>query len=184
LVVAPVSRRELLSASGGVGGALVLAACGHSRPSLAKLPAPERRANVELLNGLLDAEHLVVAAYVAALPLLSHHNKRAAVRFLQHELDHITALEMLVQTAHTKPHSAKPSYDLGQPRGEAELLRLLRRVEALAIRAYVDAIPRLSAGAGRQTAASILAVEAQHISIIRRNLGLRPVPAPLVAGAE
>jgi hypothetical protein len=184
LVVAPVSRRELLSASGGVGGALVLAGCGHSHPSLAKLPAPARRANVELLNGLLDVEHLVATAYVAAVPLLSHHNKRAAVRFLQQELDHITALEMLVRSARGQPHSGKPSYDLGQPSGETELLRLLRRAEELAIRAYLDAIPSLSPGDARQTAVSILAVEAQHASIIRRNLGLPAVPAPLVTGAD
>jgi hypothetical protein len=184
LVVKTLSRRQLLTASGAAGGAVALAACGRSHPSLAKLPAPTRGANVGLLNTLLDAEHFVVAAYVAAIPLLSHHNRRAAVRFLQQELDHITALEMLVRSARGQPHSGKPSYDLGQPSGETELLRLLRRAEELAIRAYLDAIPSLSPGDARQSAVSILAVEAQHASIIRRNLGLPAVPAPLVTGAD
>ena len=186
-MVAPVSRRELLAAAGLAGGsALVAAGCGSttSRPAKATAVAPAQLPDVVILNTLLDLEHLLEAAYVAAIPLLSHHNRRAATHFLQQELDHITRLQGIVQQFHGKPDSAKPSYDLGRPRGEAEVMGLLHRVENQAIRAYLDAIPRLAEGEARQTAGSILAVEAQHVSIIRRDLGLSPVPAPLVAGAE
>jgi len=62
--------------------------------------------------------------------------------------------------------------------------QLLRRVEGQAVSTYLETIPRLVSGEARQTAISILAVEAQHLSIIRRNLGLRPVPSALVAGAQ
>jgi hypothetical protein len=177
-----VSRRALLGASGAT--ALLLAGCGHSSPRLAKLPSTVRSADVQLLNELLDVEHVVVAAYVAATPLLSGHNRRAAVRFLDQELFHVAMLEQLVRSAHGHPRSGRPSYDLGRPEGEIALLGLLRRVEDRAIKTYLDVLPRLSSVEARQTAVSILAVEAQHVAIIRRNLGLKPVASPLVTGSK
>lgn len=178
-----VSRRALLGASGAAGGALMLAACG-SHTQLSKLPAAVRSADVTVLNELLDVEHLVVTGYVAAIPLLSHHNLRAARHFLDQELKHIKTLQDLIHAARGAPHGAKSGYDLGHPRTATELLELLRRVEDRAIRAYLDAIPKFRSSDARQTAASILAVEAQHTSIIRRNLGLTAVPSARVLGAE
>jgi hypothetical protein len=179
-----VSRRLLLGRSAAAGGALLLAGCGHSASRLARLPPAVRGADVELLNQLLDVEHLVATAYIAAIPLLTGHPQRAAKHFLDHETQHIQELEKLVRKAGGQPPSAKPSYDLGHPSSATELLELLRRVEDRAIGAYLAAIPKLSLGEARQSATSILAVEAQHTSIIRRDLGLRPVPGPLVAGPE
>jgi hypothetical protein len=136
-----------------------------------------------LLNQLLGVEREVVAAYVAATPLLSGHNRRAAVRFLDQELRHVMTLEKLVRSAHGHPRAGKSSYDLGHPRGTTQLLGLLRRAEDRAIATYLDALPRLSSVEARQTAVSILAVEAQHVAVIRRNLGLKPVASPLVRGS-
>jgi rubrerythrin len=184
LVVAPVRRRELLSISGAAGASLLVAGCGSSVRKVSQLPGSVRAADVDLLNGVLDVEHLVVTAYTAAVPLLSHHNLRAAQHFLDQETSHVNDLDKLIRSAGGSPHGERPRYDLGQPRGEAELLELLRHVEGRAVSAYLEAIPRLVSAEARQTAISILAVEAQHLSIIRRNLGLSPVPSPLVTGAQ
>ena len=56
--------------------------------------------------------------------------------------------------------------------------------EQATVRAYLDAIPKLTPGAARSAAASILANEAQHVSVLRRNLGLDPIPSAFVTARE
>ncbi len=170
--------------SGVAGASLLAAACGHSGPKISTLPSPAREADVALLNELLDVEHFVKTAYIAAVPLLTDHNQRLGIRFLDQEVAHIHDLELIVFAAGGTPPDEKPSYDLGLPRTQTELLELLRRAENQAIDAYLSAIPRFTSAEARQTAMSILAVEAQHVSLIRRNLGLRQVPSALVRGGQ
>jgi hypothetical protein len=133
---------------------------------------------------LIDAEYVVTAIYTAGIPLLSDHNARAAKHFLVQEVSHIQQLGNLVTVAHGAPHGPQPSYDLGHPRSETQILELIHRAEQATVRAYLDAIPKLTPGAARAAAASILANEAQHVSVIRRNLGLDPIPDAVVTAAE
>jgi hypothetical protein len=166
---------------------LAFAGCGRSHPAavhVASLPPELKAVDAAIFNGLIDAEYAATAAYIAGVPVLSDHNARAAKHFLVQEVSHITQLSNLVNVAHGTPHGPRPSYDLGHPRNETQVLELIHRAEQVTIRAYLDAIPKLSPGAARAAAASILANEAQHASIIRRNLGLDPVPDALVTAAE
>ncbi len=184
---AAVSRRQLLGASGAVGLAWALAGCGRSHPAavhVASLPPELKAVNAAIFNRLIDAEYVVAAAYIAGIPLLSEHNLRAAKHFLAQEVSHITQLSNLVSVAHGVPNGPRASYDLGHPRSETEVLELIHRSERITIRAYLDAIPKLAPGASRAVAASILATEAQHVSVVRRNLGLDPVPDAVVTATE
>jgi hypothetical protein len=187
-VVAPtssVSRRQLLGASGAAGTAVLLAACGGSSKHPPVLtPARVASADAAIVNDLLRVEYYAATAYIAGAPLLSGHNRRLADRFLNQELSHIDELTNLLRAAHVAPAGEAASYDLGHPRGATDLLELFHRVERLTIRAYLDAIPKFSSGRVRAAAVSILANEAQHVSIVRRNLGLTPVPAAVVTAAE
>jgi bacterioferritin (cytochrome b1) len=181
----PVSRRQLLGASSAAGTALLLAACGgSSKLQPGSTPTRVNAADGAILNDLLAVEYYAASAYTAGYPLLSGHNQRLARRFLVQELSHIDELTQLVRQAKGLPHTEAGPYDLGKPRSATDLLELFHRVERLTIRAYLQAIPRLSEGTIRAAAVSILANEAQHVSIVRRNLGLTPVPAALVTGAE
>jgi hypothetical protein len=164
---------------------MLLAACGGSsthRPALS--PAKVTRADAAILNELLAVEYYAATAYIAGVPLLSGHNLRLAKRFMVQELSHIDELTNMTRAANVTPRGEGGDYDLGHPRNTTELLELFHRVERLTIRAYLSAIPRFSSGAVRASAASILANEAQHVSIVRRNLGLTPVPAAVVTGTE
>jgi hypothetical protein len=177
----------LLGASGAAGVAVALSGCGRAFPAaphVSKLPPNLKAVDAAIFNGLIDAEYVVAAAYTAGIPLLSDHNLRAAKHFLVQEVAHITQLSNLVTVAHGAPHGPRPSYDLGRPRSEMQVLELIHRAEQATIRAYLDAIPKLTPGAARAAAASILANEAQHVSVIRRNLGLDPVPDALVTAVE
>jgi hypothetical protein len=175
------TRRALLAAAGGAA----LAGCGRSTAtSRPKQGTPVARADVDLLNRLIDLEDHAVAAYAAAAPLLDPGPARAAKRFLQQELDHADGLARLVRDAGGKPRKPRASYDLGHPRTGEDILRVLHRIESAQLAAYLDAIPRLSPGPVRAMAAAFFANDAQHVSIVRAQLGLAPVPAALVTGRE
>jgi hypothetical protein len=182
---APTSRRKLLQAS---APALLLAGCGGgSSPihrALSKQPRVLRRSDVAILNAALDLEHKVIAAYTAGIPLLDGAGKSAAQRFLGQDLSHAGELSGLVHDAGGKPRKPAPSYDLGSPRNGADVLRLLHSLERATITAYLDAIPKLSAGELRAAVASMFANDAQHLSVLRSTLGSSPVPAALVTGLE
>ncbi len=184
-----VSRRQLLGASGAAASAVALAACGGSSasspaPRVASLPTSLSGDEEALINGLIDVEYHAATAYIAAIPVLKDHNQRAAKRFLRQELSHAAEWTAVVRAGHGHPVSPDSNYDLGHPGGTAEVMELLHSIERLAIRAYANTIPKLPAGPLRSVAASILANEGQHIAILRRNLGLNPVPAALVTAAE
>jgi hypothetical protein len=176
-----VSRRQLLSAASAAGAGAVLAGCGTSQIG-SGIPVAALKSDVATLNRLIGVEYYAVAAYVAAIPLLSGTDALYAKQFLSQELSHIEDLAGLVRRTGTRPAASSQVYDLGRPRGRAELLGLLHRVERVTLRAYREAIPVLTAGAVKATAASIFANDAQHASMLRGRLGLAPVPEAVVTG--
>jgi hypothetical protein len=60
---------------------------------------------------------------------------------------------------------------------------LLKRLERLQIRTYLETIPRLSGGRVRAAMAAILANDAQHLAMLRWQAGGPPAPAALVTGS-
>ena len=189
----PASRRGLLKAAGAGlagGAALMLAACGGSHSSSSQATATSTSGPVPdsldaaLLNHLLDLEHLGVAAYTAGIPLLSPSGRKAGRLFLTQELSHAGELGGLVKQAGGKPHKGRETYNLGHPRTEEDVLRLLHKIERAQINAYLDAIPKVSLGSTRAALAAALANDAQHISVLRLSLGRRPIPTALVTGHE
>jgi hypothetical protein len=172
-----VSRRQLLSAA---GAGAVLAGCGST--SATGLPGSVLEADVHTLNRLIRAEYYTVGAYVAGIPLLSGTDAATAQQFLNQDMSHIEDLAEIVRKAGAKPYATDQVYDLGHPSDRAETLALLHHAEQVTLRAYLDAIPRLSPGVVKATAASLFANDAQHASTIRDRLGLAPVPEAVVTG--
>jgi hypothetical protein len=137
------------------------------------------------LKRALDVEHQAIAAYTAGIPLLSGVPLQAAKRFLAQEFSHAAELSALIHKGGGQPGSALTSgYPFGIPRGPADVLQILHRVESLLIATYLDAITSLEPGPVRATLASILANEAQHVSVVRLQSGLAPVPAAFVSGDQ
>jgi hypothetical protein len=180
------SRRTFLRTAGAGlagGSSLLLSACGSgSKPTKEQALAGSvtleiRASDVEILNAVLDLEHEAVYAYTAGIQLLSGRPRAAAVRFLGQELSHVTVVSGAIKGAGGKPNPPQASYDLVAPRGESQVLAQLDSIEASLVDAYLDAIPKLSPGWLRADVASILANEAQHISLLRVARGLPPVPS-------
>ena len=185
------SRRGLLRAAGaGVAGAtaLLLSACGgsnHSSTQSTVTSGPVHSTpDAQLLNSLLDLEHLGIAAYTAGIPLLTPAGRKDGQLFLKQELSHAGELAGLVHQAGGKPNKAKPTYDLGHPRTGDDVLSLLHRIERAQIAAYLRAIPKVSLGSTRAALAAVLANDAQHLSVVRVALGRRPIPDATVNGHE
>jgi Ferritin-like domain len=179
------SRRGFLRAAGaGLAGAIA-AGCGHATlRAQVHNSKPILKIDVELLNHLLHLEHVGIAAYTAGTPLLAPATIKAGKLFLNDELAHAGALAGLIRAAGAKPIKPAPSYDLGHPRSSREVLALLHRVEQAQIAAYLNALPRLQPAVVRQSVASILANDAQHVAVVRAALGQPAVPSAFVTGRE
>ena len=181
----PSSRRSMLRAAGaGLAGA-VLAGCGsQSIRAQVRNSRPVLHNDVDLLNHLLHLEHVAIAAYTAGTPLLVPATSKAGQLFLNDEISHAGDIAGLVREVGGKPIKPAPTYELGHPRTSQEVLMLLHAVENAQIRAYINAIAVLRPGTLKQQVASILANDAQHITVVRAALGQPAIPSPFVTGRE
>lgn len=165
---------------------MLLAGCGSKslRAELKQAPTQVAGTDIALLNHLLDLENLTIAAYTAAIPLLSGEASAIATQFLGQELAHAEGLAGLVKAARGHPHSPALSYDLGHPRDDHDVLQILRVAEDAQLSAYLEAIPQLKPGAVRQAAAGYFANDAQHVSVLRSALGQPLLAGPFVSVQE
>lgn len=145
-----MTRRGLLAA----GGVLALSGCGADAADdeAAKPGTSEtgRRADIELLDGLLAMEELSLA--VPDLPEDIARQERA----------HADALEQVIRAARGAPSNR---FLKTPPKGSAA------EVKQTAIAAYMDALPKLSDERHRRLVASILAVEGEHLATLTAQLG-------------
>jgi hypothetical protein len=184
-------RREVLLGAGAslaAGAGLVLAGCGNKaqvpKHAAKTAPAPVRRRDVQILNAALYLERRTVAAYTAGIPLLPRDQAKAAKQFLNEELEHTGELLGLIKAAKGVAIPRAASYNIGHPHDGDEVLALLHELETAQVAGYVKAIPDLSPGPVRAAVSTILANDAQHLSILRLEQGENPVPSAFVTGAE
>jgi len=169
-----LTRRALL----GVGGAaVVLGACGDDDE-----PGERARTDVEILNSALDVEHHAVAAYTALVPLMAGEAAVTGGRFLAHERAHVAGLERAIRARGGTPNRPRDDYRRPAATGTRTAVRAALALEETTIGTYLDALPRLADRRLRATAASILTVQAEHVSVLRTALGMDPLGEPFAAG--
>ena len=134
-----------------------------------------RRSDVELLETLLALEARQAAAYEAAL-------RREAIEpalgeeLLEHERDHVAALERSLGAAERNPRASVPSPELtGALRSREEFARYALDLETEAVAAHADAAANVSDPKLRQPLGSIMACDAAHRVALRDMLGRRPL---------
>jgi hypothetical protein len=171
---------------GASAAGILLAGCGggSSTSTSSSLVPPPESADIALLNALLALEQHSAAAYTAVIPLLSGRTQKAAKQFLSQDLEHVGRLSSLIKKAGGKPVEPLASYNLGRPRTTQQLLALLHSIEGAVVAEYLRAIPMVPQSKARAYLATILANEAQHVSVLRSKLHLDPVPSALVTGRE
>jgi rubrerythrin len=193
----PASRRSFLGRAAGASlagcSAVLLAACGDGAtgPGAASTADSGERApsgsagsrgDVRVLNYALAAEHLAIAAYTAGIPLLGGTALRDARWLLQQEHEHAAALQHAIRKLHGTPAPPRRSYDLGTPKSQADVLKLLNRIERTVIGTYIGAVPKLRDPRLRATAAAIATTEAEHVTVLLRALGHSALPSAFVTG--
>src|SRR4051812_23102329 len=177
------SRRELLV----LGGSAALAGCGAGGERAD--PAARRRgADIGFLNSAISLERATIAAYRLGEPLLRPDARRRALQIVEQEQEHIAALVAGVRRLRgeaAKPKSAE-EYRRGFPRlrDQHDVLRFTSDLERLALRKYGDGLPDLYRPELRQLAASILAVEAEHLSVLLGIAGRPQTPEAFVTGTS
>ena len=165
-----LTRRGLLATS-----ALSLAGAADARAR----PIGDR----DVLLGLLALERNSVLVYeqLVRSGKLSGSANTAAKLFLRQERRHVDALTQALRNMGVTP----PPVAAGdqQPRGDSEgLIRLAVGHERKCIRAYYEAHGRLRSPALLATAAGVMANEAQHLAVLRQQLGRDPSPVAFVTG--
>ncbi|MDQ3678333.1 MAG: ferritin-like domain-containing protein [Actinomycetota bacterium] len=182
----PLSRRRFFQTSGigfASGSAVFLAACGDDdKAGSADGDADRDLADVEILNGALDLELMVVAAYKEGAALLRGGVLQIAKDLLEHEQEHADALVSAIKDAGGRPNRTKSSYDFPAWRSQSDVLTSAVELENTAVAAYIDALPKLTESDLRGTVAAILTSEAEHIALLRGALDLPPVPSAFVTG--
>lgn len=183
----PLSRRRFFRMSGvsvAGGSAVFLAACGDDTKSPGVQTGPDEsdQADVEILNSALDLELMAVAAYKTGAALLKGDVLRVGKAFLEQEQEHADGLAQAIKDAGGTPNRAKASYDFPKLSSQNEVLRFAVDLENTAIAAYIDALPKLSQGDLRATAAAIVTNEAEHVAVLLGALGEDQVPDAFVTG--
>jgi rubrerythrin len=185
----PGTRRGFLRSSAvavGGGSAVLLGACGDEEEESDKSESSPERADAEILNGLIDVENTVIAAYTAGAPLLKGDLVRVGRQILTQEKEHADALSQAVLDLGGRPSKPKADYTGQFPRlrEQEQVLRLTDQMENTVIAAYLDALPKLSNGELRAQAASIVTSEAEHLAVLHGAMGRPQAPSAFVAGGR
>jgi rubrerythrin len=183
----PSSRRRFFRMSGvslAGGCAVFLAACGDDTksPGIQAGPDESDQADVEILNSALDLELMAVAAYKAGAARLTGDVLQVGKALLEQEQEHADGLGEAIKDAGGMPNRAKASYDFPTFSSQNDVLRFAVELENTAITAYIDALPKLSQGDLRATAAAIVTNEAEHVAVLLGALGENQVPGAFVTG--
>ena len=136
--------------------------------------------DVRILNTALGAEREAVAAYGvgAESGLLAAPVLKVAVTFQGHHKEHADVLVSTIRKLGGEPAEPVKRYNfpVEKLKTQADVLNFAASLERGAVSAYAGAIPLFDNRDLSKAAASILADEAMHWSILRQALGLDPVP--------
>ena len=150
-------------------------------PGCASSPVSMTASDEQIVVFAESVERAAVAAYqvAGANPVLSPAARESARIFGDHHDQHGEALRCLVAGTAQDPNAALVAAfgpQLEAARNEAEIIELLRQLEAAAAATYLSALGTLETPAVAGAASTILPVEAQHEVVWSQYLGL-PVTA-------
>jgi Ferritin-like domain len=165
--------------------ALLLAGCGKSGQGAET--DPEKGSDAEHLNAALAQELELLDAYTEAMPALSGGGHAVARRFRAHQQEYVDAIAKALRGLGGRDEAEPADVDLRRLEGQPELLGRLHALEGAALAASLDAAPLLFTAAPRTLAASLAAGHAQHLVVLRQQLGasaLEAVPEGFDSGEE
>lgn len=177
-------RRALLAVGACTAAAAALAACGGGS---ATTSVPDKEGDVQILNEILSRQRGAVAAYDRSLRRLGGRDLEAARLFRAQEQEHVDATVKALRGLGGKVEAQPEEIEEAGLKAGADYVEFLYEMEGATIKAELDAVSKLSAPWPRSLLASTVANQAQHLVLLRRELGAKPletVPEPFESGTE
>ena len=169
-------RRAALLATACLLLALALGACGGGGDDSGESTVvAEKEHDADVLNQILGRQRAAVEAYGGVLPDLDGAALALAIQFRAQEQEHSVALLEALRDLGGAEEVEQETIEPGELRTEADRLRFLYEIESATIEDEIGAIGRLEFGSPRALLAATVANHAQHLALLRRELGAKPL---------
>lgn len=166
-------RRGLLLASVALAAVLPLGACGGGGDVTTAVPDKESDARV--LNEILGRQLAAVDAYDRSMRALGGPDLALAREFRAQEQQHVDAVVKAMRGVGAEAEPAEEEIEAKGLKSEADHLEFLYEVGSATIDAELNAISKLTASWVRPLLGTIVANQAQHLVLLRRALGAKPL---------
>lgn len=176
-------RRALLAAGASLAVVAVLGGCGGGGGTTTSVP--DKEGDARILNEVLSRQLGVIDAYEHGMRGLGGFDLATARLFHAQEQEHVDAIVKALRGLGGKAEAEPEEIDASGLKSRADYVEFLYEMESATIDAELSAISKLSAAWPRSLLASIVANQAQHLVLLRSELGAKPletVPVPFENG--
>jgi len=151
--------------------AVFVAASGCGRSGHGAETDPEKGSDAEILNEALARELTTLDAYTRGRAVLRAPRRAAGRQLRAQEQEYADALTKAIRGLGGETEAEPEDPDLTRTRDQAALLGRVYELESAALAFYIDAAPRLYTAASRTLDASLATGHAQHLVVLRQELG-------------
>ena len=155
--------------------AVALGACGGDDDGSTTTAVPDKAADAEILNSVLARQLAAVRAYDRTLPLLRGPALATAREFRAQEQEHGNAIVKSLRGLGEAAEPEEEEIESDELKTGAQGLEFLYDVESASVAFDLRAISHLTSPWPRSLLGSIAANQAQHLVLIRRALGAKPL---------
>jgi bacterioferritin (cytochrome b1) len=169
-------RRALALALAALALTAGLAACGRgARDTNAATTPEEQAADAEILNQVLARQLGVVSAYRDAMIVIDARTLALLRKFRAQEGEHADAIVKALRGLGEKAEAEPEAVHSGALKTRADRLRFAYELESSTIATELSAIAKLSSASARTLLAATVANQAEHLTVLRRLLGAKPL---------
>ncbi len=175
-------RRALLL---GALVALLAGALGGCGGGGSSSGTSDKESDARTLNEILGRQLAAVAAYAKVLPTLHGADHAAAQQFRAQEQEHVDATTKTLRGIGGEADPPAETIETSEMKTRADSLEFLYEMESATLDAELGAVGKLTVDWPRPLLASMAANQAQHLVLLRRALGAKPletVPAAFETG--
>jgi ferritin-like protein len=162
-----------LAAAGALAAGL--GACGGGGGEETATAATEKAADGAVMNEVLARQSGATAAYEQVIPGLRGRDLTLARKFQAQEQEHMDAVVKALRGLGAAAERTPEKIDASAPKSPTERLEFLYTLESATIDFELSAISKLSSAWPRALLGSIVANQAQHLALLRRALGAKPL---------
>jgi hypothetical protein len=167
------ARRALLLGAAAVLLAATLGACGGGGSS----STTDQEGDARVLNEILARQLAAVDAYDRVLPKLHGPDLAAAQQFRAQEQEHVDATTKTLRGLGGEADPPAETIEVDDLTTRAESLEFLYVMESATLDAELSAVGKLTIDWPRPLLASMATSQAQHLVLLRRGLGAKPLEA-------